>query len=1009
MNFTPLHVYSGYSFQKSGIHNEAYCAYAKALGYSSLAVTDFETLSGAPNFVHEAKSKGLKPIVGLDIVVDNLLTTFIVQNEEGYVHLLDFLIKKQKGELSFAYIRENSDGLFVIISTENIALKKAYLENKESFAKKFSRVSRGIKSFYIGIDMIDKGFAREMRDFAFSHGYSTVAFPHVKYLKKEDAIILRMVEAIETKEVLKEKKESGNEYLPSLEEVTKLYEENEIKTTNDIANAISFELIKPRGRLLKFKCEGNMSSKDYLRKLAFDGLKAKGHEGKEYIDRLNYELGVIDKMGFNDYFLIVQDYINFARKSDIAVGPGRGSASGSLVAHCIGITVPDPLEYGLLFERFLNPSRQTMPDIDVDFSDVDRERVVQYIADKYGHDHVAKITAIQKIGAKQSLHDVGRIFGYDKHDIDLFTNIIKDEKFDKLSLREIYKKSKDFRDLVNDDKYYLEIVSLASKIESLPRQASLHAVGIVLNAEPLDKMIPITLDQDGYIEQFEKDYIEEQGFLKMDILAIRNLTIIDDCLARIKARGINLNRDEIPYKDKEAIKLIAEGKTIGIFQLDTVAFRVALKTFKPDSFEDVVALLALNRPGPKANIPVYAKRKAGKEKITYLHPNLKDILSLTYGVLVYQEQVMQLASKMAGFSLAEADILRRAISKKDSSKLVGLKNSFIKGSIKNGYKQADAERVFNAIYKFGDYGFNRSHSVVYAIFSCRMAYLKAHYPEEFYAAILSNAGTEEFNNTIAEMKAANIKVKNPDINTSDLSYKLSNKDILFPLTAIRGINVSTAISIMKERENKPFEDIFDFVLRMSRYKLASQQVINLIDAGAFDKIEPSRNSLRNNVAAAYSFAAVFATPDGEESILSPNMFAKPSFIRVEDDPLDNLNREFNVLNLMVSGSPLGLVKDKIKKLKAIPISEIASSKGNIKVVAVLKSFRRTKTKNNTDMAFITIYDESSEMEAAIFEEALKVSSSLRRNKIVLIEGYYNFTRGSLNVNKLTNLEDIKDE
>ena len=1009
MNFTPLHVYSGYSFQKSGLQIEQYCSLAKKLGYFSLAVTDYETFSGQPVFVHEAKKQGLKPIVGADFVVDNLLTTFIVKDETGYQNLLKYSLLAQKNELSFNKIKEDNGGLFIIVSNENIALKKAYIENKDTFARKLARVSRGIEDFYIGLDNSDLSFLKEMRDFAFSHGYNVVAFPHIKYLKKEDAIILKMVETIETKEVLSVKKLDGEKYLPSLEELQKIYKEEEIEATNKIADNANFELIKPRGRLLKFDCKDNLTSEQYLRKLAFDGLKRLHHEGEEYVKRLNYELAVINKMGFNDYFLIVQDYVNFARNNDIAVGPGRGSASGSLVAHCLGITVPDPLKYDLLFERFLNPSRQTMPDIDVDFSDVGREKIVEYIRHKYGDQRVAKITAIQKIGAKQAFHDVGRIFDYNKHDIELFTNIIKDEKFDKLSLREIYKKSKEFRELVNDDKYYLEIVTLASKIESLPRQASLHAVGIVLNADSLEERIPVTVDSDGsYIEQFEKDYIEEQGFLKMDILAIRNLTIIDDCLARLKQKGIILNRDEIPYEDKDAIRLIREGKTIGIFQLDTVAFRIALKTFKPDNFEDIVALLALNRPGPQANIPVYARRKDGKEKVTYLHPSLKDILSLTYGVLVYQEQVMQVASKMAGFSLAEADILRRAISKKDSTKLVALKEAFIKGSIKNGYKEADALKVYDAIYKFGDYGFNRSHSVVYAIFSCRMAYLKAHYPEEFYAAILSNASADEFNNTIAEMKEANIKVASPDINESDLTYKLVGKEIIFPLNAIKGISINSAISIIKERQNKPFEDLFDFVLRTAKYKISSQQVINLIDAGAFDKIEPSRNSLRNNVVAAFSFADIFAT-DGSDSFLTPGMFAKPTFNRIEDNKLDNLNREFNVLGLMVSGSPLGIIKDKIEKLCAIPINKIPSSKGNIKVVAILKSFKKIKNKLGKDMAFLTIYDDTGEIEVTLFEEAIKNSSSMKRNKIILLNGYYNYRRGEFSIEKFTNLEDLKDE
>jgi len=985
--------------------------FGKALlnaGFLSAAITDFETLTGAPVFYHNAKKKNIKTIIGEDYIIGNLLITFIVKNETGYQSLLLFSKAKHENNLTFEFVKEHSDGLIVILTTENIALKKAYLENKDNFSHKLAKVSRGFSDFYIGIDMSDSAFGSEIRDFCYSHGYKTVAFPHIKYLNKQDAIALKMVESIESKEVLSQKKLSGNNYLLSNEEIEKLYTKEEIDETNTIASLIDFELVQKRGDLVKFSCPDGLTSDEYLEKLSFEGLKNKNHTDPKYIERLKYELSVIKQMGYSDYFLVVQDYIRFARNNNIAVGPGRGSASGSLVAHCLDITVPDPLEYGLLFERFLNPSRQTMPDIDVDFSDIDRDKVVDYISKKYGTNHTAKIIAVQTIGAKQSFHDVEKIFGYDQHDIDLFLNIIKDEKFDKLTLREIYKNSKDFRDLVNNDKYYLEIVTLASKIEGLPRQTSLHAVGIVLNSGPLENVVPLSYDQDGsLIEQFEKDYIEEQGILKMDILAISNLTIIDECLYRLSLRGVNLNRDEIPYKDPKAIDLIAKGQTIGIFQLDTPKFRSVLKTFKPSNFDDVVALLALNRPGPKANIPIYAARKDGKEKITYPHPALKEILAPTYGILVYQEQVMQVASIMAGFSLAEADILRRAISKKDASILKGMQQKFIQGAMNKGHSEKDASDVFKLIYKFGDYGFNKSHSVVYSIFSCRMEYLKAYYPEEFYASILSNAGSEEFNNTILEMKKAKISVAVPDINLSESYFKLINHKILFPLSQVKAISISMSETIINERQTKPFEDIYDFVLRMSKYKISDQQIMNLIDAGCFDSLNQSRASLRANVSAAVAFADVFG--GDQTTILDPNMFAKPTFITAQDDFLENLNREQNVLGFMVSGSPLDIAKDTFKKLNAITLAELPLSKGYVKTIAILKRSKKIKAKNKKDMAFINVFDNTGEVEMTMFEEALVKSSDLRKSKIVVIYGRYNYKRNEFSVDKLTRLEDLKNE
>ena len=1010
MSFAPLHVYSGYSFEKSGLKIDQYVERAKKLGYHSLALTDFSTLSGIPSFVHLCQKEDIKPIIGEDLYFANLLFTFIVLNEAGYRNLLKLNYESSKGNLTLKFLKENNDGLAVILSIQNDAIKKAVITDEKEFPRKMAKLSDGIKNFYLGIEYNeDIDYINQMREFAEHYSYDSVAFPVVKYVVKEDAIVLRMMESIASKEVLNQKKLSGEQYLKSIDELSKIYTAKELNASEEIVKKINFNFVAKRGKLISFENNYGLSSDEYLKQLALAGLKKLNKVSQKYLDRLTYELSIIKKMGYSDYFLIVQDYIKFARKNNIAVGPGRGSAAGSLVSYALGITVPDPVENNLLFERFLNEHRQSMPDIDVDFSDERREDVVKYIKDKYGSNKVARIMAVQKIGAKQALNDVGKIFDYEKRDIELFTRLIKEERDDKLSLREIYKTNADFRALVNDDKYYLEIVSLASKIEGLPRQASLHAVGIVLNAEPLEKIIPLSPAFDGgYVEQFEKDYLEEQGFLKMDILALRNLTIVEDCLALLKNKGVDIDRDSIPYNDEDAIKVIASAKTMGLFQLESAGMRNAIKTIKIKTFEDVVALLALYRPGPMDNIKEYAKYKNTGAKVKYISPTLKEILEPTYGQIVYQEQIIQIASKMAGFTLAQADVFRRAISKKDSSKLASLKNSFINGSIKNGTSKTVAEEVFKLIYKFADYGFNRSHAFVYAIFSMRMAYLKAHYPLEFYASILSNASTNEFNNTIAEMKKAKIKIVCPDINESGLTFKIRGNEILFPLTSIKGISSNIASQLVEERKNGKFVDIFDFVIRVGKYKLSNSNIINIIDAGCFDAIEPSRASLRLNLANTLSYAMVVLDDKGLLAF-DPNLYPKPSFGRVNDNLIENLDKEFQVLGLMVSGSPLENYKKERKDAKAIMIEEIDQSNSDVKVFAIIKNIKKVITKKSQPMAFVNVYDETSEIELTLFPETYaKSMKSLKKNHIVVIDGYLR-KNGEFNVNSVTDIKEFLNE
>ncbi len=444
---------------------------------------------------------------------------------------------------------------------------------------------------------------------------------------------------------------------------------------------------------------------------------------------------------------------------------------------------------------------------------------------------------------------------------------------------------------------------------------------------------------------------------------------------------------------------------MGLFQLESAGMRNAIKTLKINTFEDVVALLALYRPGPMDSINEFARKKNSGIKPKYLSPVLEEILAPTYGTIVYQEQIMQIASKMAGFTLGEADSFRRAVSKKDKTKLESLRTSFVSGAMKKGYKQEEATNVFNLIDKFANYGFNRSHSVVYSIFTCRMAYLKAHYPEEFYASILSNASATEFNNTISEMKQLKIKAMCPDINKSDVTFKLEGKSILFPLTSVKGIASVAVSNILKERESGPFSDLYDFVIRMQKYRFSDSQLMNLIDAGAFDSIEPSRASLRLNIPNALSYAKALVDEAGMVSI-DPNFLPKPTLIKTEDDFLDNLNRESQALGLMVSGSPLEAYQNKINAIKAIKLEDIENSTGDIKIVAIVKTIKKIITKKNQQMAFITVYDETTEKELTVFADAYARSfSSLKKNNIVIIEGYFRNLRQEFNVKQITSLEE----
>lgn len=993
--FTPLRIISGYSFLKSGLTVERISESIVKGNFPGGGISDFGVLYGAPSFVSELERINKKYLIGMTLEIEGDFYVAYALNEEGYRSLLKLTILISRDELDYDSLNENSHGLLGVLETNYGKFKEEFSTTpNHEFTKKYANISTYFDKFYLGLEVTSRAefkYAQEIREFAKEHMYDTIAFPRIRYQKKEDALILTILNAVENNEKIETKEENGEQYFHDLNYYSKLYTKKEMDLTEELLNFSRFNFHQKRGEIAHFPVN---DSKKTLEEKVFISLKEKGLEDDAHIARAKTELETINEMGYADYFLIVSDYVSYAKTHDILVGPGRGSAAGSLVSFALEITEVDPLKFDLQFERFLNKARKSMPDIDIDFMDVSRDQVVQYMRETYGYDKVANIATFQTIQAKQALRDIGRVYDIPTRRIDLLCKSITDK--DITSCREAYKKQPAFRELVDSDKYFLEIVALASKIEGLPRQAGQHAAGIILNNTSLENSIPITVDYEGrYISQYEKDYLEEQGFLKMDFLSLTNLTAIAYCLDLIKEHtGDTLVFSEIPYDDSKSFELIRSGKTIGLFQIESSGMRNAIKIIQPKEFNDLVTLLAIFRPGPMDNIKDYANKKNGKTKVTYLNDKLKEILAPTYGVLIYQEQINKIAQVMAGFTPENADLFRRAISHKDKEVLVSSKASFISGSIKNGYTEKQATEMFATILKFADYGFNKSHAVAYAIIASRMAFLKAHYPLEFYSAILKYSGgtsDAKFSDYASEIKSRGYQIGLPNINRSTKEFIVDNNKLIFPLNMIKGINENVVNKIIDERmENDEYKDFYDFVTRCFKIGLKEDIILKLINAGALDSLYNSRATMRSTLNYAYRLSQLLMDDDGQ-MILDVTLENQKQYFKDEDIPLDNLNLEYESLGIMLSDNPLKYKRDLLKKKNVISINDAKQLEGKKAVICgIVASVKTIKVKkNNTTMAFVKIFDEDDEVEVTVFPRVFDLSFKLlSKNNILIINGRY---------------------
>ena len=939
--YAPLNIKTCNSLLKSMIKINDLIKVAKENNIKALTITD-DNMYGVLDFYNACTQNDIKPIIGLEISLPEKIILYAM-NYNGYKNLMKLTTIKSEKTISLDDLSNYSSDLICLVPYES---RKIYNE---------------LKKLYKYIFITYKNDEQKSKIKASNILYMN----EILCLKKEDEKYLKYLKAIkEGKKV--------NEITDSFTSVSLLPLQGTSKNNELLVSLCNVKIKKHQDLLPVF--DSTQNAYEMLKKACIEGMKKifGSSAPRKYAIRLKKELEIINQMGFCDYFLIVADYIKYAKTHGILVGPGRGSAAGSLVAYSLNITTIDPLKYNLLFERFLNPERITMPDIDVDFEDTRREEVIHYCMHKYGLKKVALIVTFGTLAAKQAIKDVSRTLDINQTSVDHLSKLLDSN----LSLKQNYQNLKVKRFLeINPE--FRPVYKIASKFEGLKRHTSLHAAGIVMSKYNLDDYIPLDKTHDEfYATEYDKDHLEELGLLKMDFLGLKNLSLITNILKEID----DLEFDTIPEDDPKALNIFNKVNTVGIFQFESEGMKKFLQKFKPTTFEDIVSALALFRPGPMKNIDSYIRRKKGKEKIDYFHKDLEPILKPTYGIIVYQEQIMQIANVMAGYSLAEADLLRRAMSKKSESILLKEKDKFINGSIQRGYDRKLATEVYNMIFKFADYGFNRSHSVAYAMISYRMAYLKAHYPKIFMKHLLSGAINSEVKTKeyIYECNKNGITIHKPDINLSTDSYETINNQIIFPLTNIKNVGVNATKIILKERQNGKFKDIFDFAARCYGGPVNSKTLENLIYSGAFDNFGFNKKTLIKNLDVIINYSEIGAYIS--DDTFKPELELFPEFTNKE-----LMQYELEVFGFYLSNHPV--TEYKKQNPKAIELKDLSAYFDRIiEAIVYVDNIKEIDTKNKDKMMFITGSDELATIDIVVFPRTYRVMPNFGNDDILQITG-----------------------
>lgn len=1001
-----LHVRSAYTLLNATLRIKDIVSYAKNYGYTSVALCDYQVMHGAMAFYHEAEKAGIKAIYGMEVsctMDEETQFSFVLlaKDDAGYQDLLALstLYNTEKKIPSLSELRTYCEHCIVLTSGDKSSLEAAVIKEDEEEIKRLLTICKAqFLEFYVSIACNDSGLLKIknmiLKKCAQEIGIPTTALSRIYYGKSEDEETYKIVCAIDQGVGLEDKTldYSPRRYFRTPMEMQELYEEDDLRTTDEIAEKCNVSFRFPHAQLPAFQNKLGISSEDYLRKLCIKGLSKRMNFGaipEAYKKRLEYELDVIISMQYADYFLIVWDFIRYARSRDIYVGPGRGSAAGSLVAYCLGITHVDPIHYGLLFERFLNPDRVSMPDIDTDFPDNRREEVIAYVRERYGDRHVAHIITFNTLGAKQVLRDVGRVMKINPREIDMLCKMVPN--MPKVTLQYAYEKNARFKQMVNTTGPLRKLYANALKLEGLPRHASLHAAGIVFTREDIQQVCPlIEVDEGMCATQFTMEYLEELGLIKMDFLALRNLTIIDEIVHAINAhQEQKIDIMKIPLDDKKSYDLLCDTDTIGVFQLESEGIKNLIRKMQPHDFEDIVATIALYRPGPMENIQEYLNRRAHPETVDYIHPSLQPILKNTYGIMIYQEQIMQVAQKMAGFTLAKADNLRKAISKKHGDELRLLQQEFVQGSLAHGYTKELAKNVYEMIMKFANYGYNRCHSVAYAIITYQMVYLKANWPLFFFRALLDSViGAEtKTGEYIFEAKKRGIRILPPSVNASSATYQMEGNALRFPLVAIKNIGSAVSHAICEERAQRGvFCDYFDFVARMATKKINKKTVETLINAGALDDFKINRASLLASLDDAFRYGDLVKIEDENQIMIDFDLVSKPAIKGMRENAAVRAAKEREVIGFYLSTHPIAALRERVDA--SLPaLLEYRNKLGYARFLCYIERTRQHRTKNNDLMLFAVGSDETSKIDLVIMPNVYQ------RHQEILVKGNYVLIEG----------------
>ncbi|MEG0069093.1 DNA polymerase III subunit alpha [Cetobacterium sp.] len=1032
-NFVHLHLHTEYSLLDGVGKIEEYVDRARQLNMSAIAITDHGNMFGAIEFYKSAISKGIKPIIGLEAYVSefgmdqkegrNFHIVLLAKNENGYKNLLKIASEGflkgfyYRPRIDKTFLKEHSDGIIALSACMQGEISRAILD-REPEDKVESKIMEYVKifgkeNFYLEVQGNEIEEQKELNTHLFNYskktGVKCVATNDTHYVYKGDHVLQDLVICIQTGSKVSDanrmKIDSKELFLKSREEMIDSLGEKYIEAINqteEIANRCNLKLEFGELKFPKYEIPScSKNAKDFLRKIVYKGLSQRYPSGlnEELLKRVEYELDVILKMGYEEYFIVVWDFISYAKGKNIPIGPGRGSAAGSLVAYALKITDLDPIKYNLIFERFLNPERISMPDIDIDICQERRGEVIDYVTKKYGEDKVAQIITFGRMKARAALRDVGRV---------LDINLAKVDKVAKLiptftTLEGALKESLELREMYSEDKEIRNLIDLSQRLENKVRHASIHAAGVVITKEPLTDVVPLYSDnKDKTIStQYQMKELEELGLLKMDFLGLRNLTNIQRTIDYIKeTKGKNIKLEEIPLDEKDVYKMLSKGDSLGVFQLESTGIRKILVQLKPNKFEDLIALLALYRPGPLGSgmVESFINCKNGVEEIRYPHPSLEKILKETYGVILYQEQVMKIANIMANYSLGEADLLRRAMGKKQATIMLENRDKFIERATKNNYSKEKAEEIFDLIDKFAGYGFNKSHSAAYAMIAYWTAYFKFLYPEEYYASIMTSekSNVENVAFYIEDAKNHKIKLRLSDVNNPVSKFTVENGGIRFSLAAIKNVGESLAEKIKVEFDNNgQYIRFEDFIYRLRAQGLNKKNIEALIYSGALDSVPGNRKQKVESIEKAIDYANKKIK---EDDIQQMNLFggAKSeivnfSFPEVTDFSMDEkLEKEKEYLGFYYSAHPLDKYRWLIATYKMDRISEIKNenSQHSIKTYGILRDVKKILTKKTGEaMSTFILEDYYDQISGIIFPREYKefINQELE-GKTVLIEG-----------------------